>query len=253
MTQKLENSIANGYEFKLGDYISRGFDIFKSNMGGYIGYAILYFFIALVMALIPGINLISSLFSSSFIFGYFLVSNSISAQGIIPPFGTFFNGFNHIGKLIVITLITLVAVIAAFLPFLFSVGTGIFGLAATTNGSAVWDSVKSMLPLLIGGLLVVTYLSISWSFAGMIAVFHNMEAWAAMEKSRKVISKNWFMMLLFAIVLGFINLGGALCLGIGLLFTVPLSYCAMYAAFEDIAGVHEETSSIDDAIESIGS
>jgi hypothetical protein len=36
MSQKLANSLANGYEVKIGDYISRGYEIFKANMGSFI-------------------------------------------------------------------------------------------------------------------------------------------------------------------------------------------------------------------------
>ena len=46
ISKKIENHLANGYEVKIGDYISRGYDIFKSNMDAYIGYTVLYFAIS---------------------------------------------------------------------------------------------------------------------------------------------------------------------------------------------------------------
>jgi len=58
-----------------------------------------------------------------------------------------------------------------------------------------------------------------------------------METSRKLVGKEWFSIFGFLFVLVCINMLGAMALGIGLLFTVPFSYCAIYAAFDDIIGV----------------
>lgn len=64
-----------------------------------------------------------------------------------------------------------------------------------------------------------------------------MDFWEAMEASRKIVSKEWFSIFGFIIVLGLINLCGFLCLGVGLLFTVPMTSCAAYAAYADVVGV----------------
>jgi ABC-type antimicrobial peptide transport system permease subunit len=61
-----------------------------------------------------------------------------------------------------------------------------------------------------------------------------------MEYSRKLVTKNWWQFFGLAIVLGLINVLGALVLGIGLLVTIPASGLAVYAAFESIVGLPEE-------------
>ena len=90
----------------------------------------------------------------------------------------------------------------------------------------------AMFLLIIPGI----YLAVAFSFASMIIVFANKEFWPALDASRKIITKKWFSFLGFFIVLGLINVLGAIALGIGLLFTIPITYCAIYAAYENIIG-----------------
>lgn len=241
MSQKLANSLANGYEVKIGDYISRGYEILKANMGSFIGYTVLYFAITMVINFIPFLNILGSLIvSPCLVFGFYLVANVISKQNANPPFNTFFNGFNYIAKLIVITLITFVVIMICFMPFIISVGVSIFTLQDSDN-EEIWNAILAgPLPILAIGFLIMIYFSISWAFSSMVAVFHNKESWASMEISRKVVGKNWFMILLFLFVVGIIIGAGMLVLGIGIIFTLPLGMCSIYAAFEDIFGLPAE-------------
>jgi hypothetical protein len=252
MSQKLQDHLANGYDVKISEYLSRGMEIFKANMGAYIGYSVLYGLIAIVCGVIPLVSIISPIIiTPCLLFGFHLVSNQISQKNKIPEFGTFFQGFNHIGKLAVISLITILCILICFLPFLFSVG---FAFLTNMNNTAEMFStiMSGPLPILFVGFLVLIYLTISWSFAGLIAVFHNKEAWASMEISRKLVGKNWFMIMLFFLVIGIINFIGALFLLLGLLFTVPFGICCVYAAYEDIAGLEQKETQTDE-INQIGS
>ena len=252
MSQKLQNHLANGYEVKIGDYISRGWEIFKANMGGYIGFTLLFGLISITCNFIPFVNIVAGIIITPCLqFGFHLVSNQISEKRVTPEFGTFFNGFQHIGKLAIIALITGLIVLACLIPTFISMGVS--ALSNLKDSTAMLTSLlSSSLPLLIIGGLVILYFVVSWSFAGLIAVFHNKEAWASMEISRKLVSKNWFMILLLIIVIGIINLFGILLLGIGAFFTVPLGICSLYAAYEDIAG-NDQSQKAEDEINQIGS
>ena len=241
MSQKLQNHLANGYEVKIGDYISRGFEIMKTNIGAYIGYTVLYFAISFIVNFIPFLNIISSLvISPCLIFGFHLVSKQISQNKGIPIFNTFFNGFNFAGKLIVISIIMFVVFLVCMMPFLISVGVSIFALRNSDSAEIFAAILAGPLPILGIGLAVMIYFGVSWTFSSLVAVFNNKESWAAMEISRKVVGKNWFMIFLFLIVVGIIVAAGVLLMGIGLIFTLPLGLCSLYAAFEDIFGLPEE-------------
>ena len=61
-----------------------------------------------------------------------------------------------------------------------------------------------------------------------------MPAWDAMETSRKIISKQWGIFALFYFLVSIISVSGVLIFGIGILYTLPLGACILYASFEDI-------------------
>ena len=82
------------------------------------------------------------------------------------------------------------------------------------------------------------YLSIAYTFALFFILFGNSEVWEAMELSRKLVHREWFSVFMLVLALGVVNILGALAFGVGLLFTIPVSYCALYAAFDDIVGVN---------------
>jgi uncharacterized membrane protein len=52
-----------------------------------------------------------------------------------------------------------------------------------------------------------------------------------MKKSRLVAKGNWINLILLFIVLGLIQILGAICLGIGLLVTIPVGHVALYFAY----------------------
>lgn len=263
MTQKLQNSIANGYSVNIGAYLSRGLDIMKQNMGGYIGYAFLGGFISLIVNFIPLLNIFGSIIiTPCLLFGYHLVSHAISANRVIPPFGEFFGGFNKFGKIVVVTLLSAVVYIILFLPFIFVVGTGvissIFSASSSGNPTAVTEAMAGLFGgsaaiILMITILAMVYISVSLMFAMLIAVFHNEEPVNALKLSWKVINKNWFMWFAFAILFGLIVGFSILLLFVGLFFAFPFYYCSIYAAFEDVCGVPEIDGNYYKDINSIGS
>ena len=84
-------------------------------------------------------------------------------------------------------------------------------------------------------------------FAILFVLDKRMNFWPALEASRKLISKKWFSFLGLAVLLVLTNLGGAFALGIGLLVTIPWTYCIIVAAFEDIVGLNGVNSHPEDS------
>jgi hypothetical protein len=63
-----------------------------------------------------------------------------------------------------------------------------------------------------------------------------LEFWAAMELSRKVVSKHWWKFLWFHLVLLLIYLAGYLCCYVGIFIAMPLCSAALAWAYQDIFG-----------------
>jgi hypothetical protein len=133
----------------------------------------------------------------------FLIVAFYLAGGKDIIFDNFFEGFRHFAGLFLFTLIS------GLLIFL------------------------GCLALLIPGV----YLAVGYIFTPFYIIFAKKDFWDAMESSRKLVHREWLSIFAFVLVLILVNILGALVFGIGLLFTVPLSYCALYAAFDDIIGV----------------
>jgi uncharacterized membrane protein len=91
------------------------------------------------------------------------------------------------------------------------------------------------------GLLILIlpgiYLAISYLFAHFFVWFYDREPLEALRLSRKTVGGNFGQILLLSLVLAGINLLGLLAFGVGLLLSLPFSYCVIYATFDDIIGI----------------
>ncbi len=83
-------------------------------------------------------------------------------------------------------------------------------------------------------LIPAMYLSISWMFALPLIVDKRMAFWPAMAMSRQVVSRHWWSVFGFFIIVGLINLAGILACCAGFFVTFPISLGAMMYAYEDI-------------------
>ena len=196
--EKAEQLIQKGYQTDAGKYISRGWEIFTKDMGLFIGYTVVMILISVVAGIIPFGSL---LVTGPLTAGFFIVAHKIN-RGEEREFGTFFKGFDFFVQLLLYTLISGIFIFLGFLA------------------------------LLVPGI----YLAVAYSFAVPFIVFGRMEFWDGMEFSRKLITRKWWNLFGFMLMLVLINILGTLALVVGLLFTIPLTYCAIYAAFDDIVG-----------------
>ena len=80
------------------------------------------------------------------------------------------------------------------------------------------------------------YLAVAWQLTLPIIIDKRLGFWDAMEVSRKVVTKSWWMLFLFAIVCWLINFGGLLLCGIGFFVTWPWTMIALTFLYEDIFG-----------------
>ncbi len=156
--------------------------------------------------LYTGLNLVvwpigGFLFAGPLTAGFFLVAHRIN-RGNSVIFDYFFDGFKRFIPLFLVVPVS---------ALLVSIGFALF---------------------IIPGI----YLAVVYSFAMFFIIFGNANFWESMELSRKLVNKEWFNVFLLTLVLGLLNFFGALAFGVGLLFSIPIGFCALYAAFDDIIG-----------------
>lgn len=208
LQEKVQELTINGYEFKLGDYISEGYEIFKREGWLFAGFCMVAGLITMIASFIPLAGGILQIVIAAIVnLGYYHVAHKIR-KGETVEFNDFFQPFKAFGD------IAGVAIVVGLL------------------------SVVGVLLLIIPGI----YLAIAWTFAAPIVFFFKTPMWESMEASRKVITKRWWWFFLFGICLAFINILGAMCLVVGLFITIPLTHLAFYAAFNDIFKPEQEIS-----------
>jgi len=199
----LEPSPARTQEsLPLGDYFKTGWGLFKQYPGGFVGFCLLNLVIQGALNGISYAGVVASVAITSPLFmGNFIVSAKL-LQGQTPEFRDFFAGFQYFLPLLLLSLIA---------GLFIGIGT---------------------ILLIIPGV----YLAVAYLFASYLVVDRRLDFWPAMELSRRTINPRWFGYFAFMLLLALLNLAGALLLGLGLLVTIPLSFCAVTAAFADLFG-----------------
>ncbi len=91
--------------------------------------------------------------------------------------------------------------------------------------------------LLIPGI----YLSIAYCLATPLIADKNLSFWSAMETSRKAVTQKWFTVFGIIFLILIINIIASIPLGIGLIWSMPMSFIAMGIIYRNMFGV-ESTS-----------
>lgn len=92
----------------------------------------------------------------------------------------------------------------------------------------------------LGFLLLILpgiYLTIAYLLAIPLVIERGLSPWQAMEASRKAISQHWFKVFGWLITLGLIILVSALPLGIGLIWSLPMTFISSGILYRIIFGV----------------
>jgi len=195
--------VDNGYEFDSSRYIKEGYELFKKNIGGFVGFFSIYMAVFIGLSYLAGdyASIFTNLLQPALTAGLLLVANEIY-RGKTVSFAKFFDGFKFYLSLLLLSVVSGIIIV---IGIIFLIVPGI-------------------------------YLAVSYSFAQYFIIFLGYDFWPAMELSRKIISKNWWNFLGFLLLLFLINLAGICACGVGVLFTGPATVCMTYIAFEDIIG-----------------
>lgn len=233
LPNSIQRVIDEGYSFQMGEYLSRGWQILQKNMGNFVAFVLVYLLIQVLFAFIPMIGTIAGIIiNPALAVGPFIVADKL-AHDRPTTFNDFFKGMDKFGNLLLTYIVQALVIVGACIPgivLLFMGGISMMSAGGLENvGSMFWIGVLLTL-------IPAVYLGVSYSLSNQFVWFYDLGAWEAMEASRKVVGKNWISFLGFFIVLGLIALAGLIALGIGLLFAIPVIWCAIYATFAAITG-----------------
>lgn len=248
--KKVEKLINEGYEFEFGDYLSEGWRLLSDNAGTFIAYTLVSLIITIICMIIPVVGWLALAFvvGPALFAGYFYMAQEADLTGNVEV-STGFKGFKQLGKIIPVWLLIGLITIISYLPYLAAVGPDIFSWFQEFRADPL-DASDPPNGGIFGLLsLIPYYFKISYLFAIPLVIFRDMDAWEAMEASRKIIGKKWFIFLAFYFLTSMMAGIGFILFFIGLFFTIALSFTPLYAAFEDIVGTGNEEEDYEDDLD----
>jgi uncharacterized membrane protein len=243
------------YELDIGGCVSSGWSLVKENFGTLFVPVLIYFLIEMAVGVLGKIPFIGSIFSIAnlFITGplmagvFYIFIRAIRNES--AELGTMFAGFRSgYWQLFLGYLVPALAYLACLLPFLviyFIKVIPILSQLQHTNPNDMQNALPQIMPALKGVLwtslpilfvcmIPVIYLTVNWQFTLPLIIDKKMSFWPAMKASWKMVHKHWWHLFGLVVVIGLLNIAGAVACCIGLLFTIPLGFAALMYAYETI-------------------
>lgn len=241
--KSLNELLSNGYETHSVDYIKKGFEIFKQNIGGFIGFLFVAGILQVIISSIPFIKGLSYAIIAPILVGGYIVAKMID-NNETHSFSNFFDGTKNYAHIFLVTLIPslIIAVIMLIVGGWAYFKISYLGIKPHLDFNDL-DSFKSIATATglgaragLAGIISIV-ISVLFLFAPLLVVFSKFDAIKALDISRKIVAKKFINWVGFLFLIGIFNAAGAICLLIGLLVTIPSSICAMYVAYNEVIGL----------------
>lgn len=241
----VEKSIREGYRFNLSQYLAEGFELYKKDMGSFVGYGLLIIAIVVLSKFMPVIGYVIGLVLTPLYAGYYVVADRIRSRKPYV-FTDFFGGFERAFDLIIASIAKIFILSLIIAPFIAFIGYNAFQeitakYVLPLNPTQFFEIIKILVPTLtVFGVLTVLLIPFILWVDPIIVFSKSTKPIDALKQSYRLTMKNYFPILSFTLAIGFINFLGAFFFGVFLLLTIPLTYCIVYAAFNDISEMFGE-------------
>ena len=223
--------VADDYELDLGDCISRAWALVKSDFWPIVGVS------TLVVFALGAINQIFGLITNPII-NQMVASHNFSVHGILIV----------LGVSMISTPVSTIFMAGLFKYYLkrirgesAGVGDAFSGFGPQTGQLILLSLVQTTL-VLVGCLFCLIpgiYLSVAWYFALPLVIDRGLGFWDAMQLSRRLVNKHWFIVFAAMLVFGLLAMLGIIGCGIGILVTLPIGMIALMYAYETIFGAQK--------------
>ncbi len=195
--------LARDYDVRIGDCVGRSWDMLQKNFWLLVGATFLVMLIAGAMGAVRILGPIVSMLLGGVLNGGLYYLYLKVKRGEPATVGDAFAGFS-----------------LAFVPLMLA---GLISGLLTAVG---------LVCCLVPGI----YLGVAWIFTLLLVVDRKLDFWPAMELSRKVVTRHWWVIFGLLLVNILIILGGVLACGIGIFVAVPITIGSLIFAYEDIFG-----------------
>lgn len=219
----VENKINHGYEFRFGDYITGGFEIFQKEWFNFTLYGIVStFIIGLSSFTLIGLPLL--VFPT--LLGFSVAADKVE-NGEKLNFSDFFGAFKNIGQHFIVGLVYALGYLIIFIPYFFLVFGGVFSLFDDSSLFAIF--LGSYMFVVIILVLALYLAQVLLFFTPFLIHYGNYSAVEAIKTSVNLSKKNFWWQLLFVIVIGIISGIGQYACIIGIFVSIPIAALMGYS------------------------
>lgn len=224
------NFTAKPINFKLGEYLNKGFELLKKDFGNIF----VAFLCCFVMAIIPFCGMLGA--------GNFYQYLRKLNRGQQASPGEIFN-FDKFMPYFILQLILIGGIIALYIPMaIIMITTG----ALSGGDPSTWIGFVMFPFMLIIYVALVYFILKGFYIPALISLKDVTDIKTAWNASKVMTKDNLLSIFLFSLVVGILSQIGIIACGIGLLATMPFMYVVNYFAYEDaITQIeHDEISEI---------
>ncbi|MFA5620902.1 MAG: hypothetical protein WDA08_11410 [Weeksellaceae bacterium] len=227
----VEEKIQNGYDLKLGESISKGFEIYMKEWLLFSLYALTAFFI-LVVSSITIIGLIFTAYPT--MLGFAIAGEKVE-NGQTLQFSDFFDGYKKTSQLAVLGLIYMGLVLLIIIPY-FGVFFSVFFWENNFDGDFYPGTMFfGFFFVYIFFMMIASYLiQVLLFFAPYLIYFGDYSPVEALKNSFRLGKRNFWWLLLFVFIVGVISQMGAIAIYIGLLATIPAGALISYSMVKNV-------------------
>lgn len=224
----IEKAIAGDYEFTIGGILKEGWEKTKGAKWAIHLAFFWYFLVAIAFVVLAQIATVT------------LIANMQNPDIVIAA---------TIGQQLLLNLILMPIVVGIFmLGIKRSVDAPMESVSIfdyfNKTGTILITMIMAYVLVFIGFVLLIVpgiYLSIAYFMAMPLVVEKDMSPWQALETSRKALTKRWFSFFFLNLVIGLILVISAIPLGIGWIWTLPMTFVCYGVLYRNMFGVEGKT------------
>jgi uncharacterized membrane protein len=214
-----------GYQWLL-----RGWGMFRTAPGTWIGIAVAFMAVVMIVGMIPVLNIGVNLLIPVFIGGISIGCRAIeNGDGI--RFEHLFAGFSRqCGALLLVGLLYLLALaVIAIVIGLVATVSGVFAFAGAGHAASL-----TVIVSVLAMILVFAPLAMAVWLAPPLVVFHEFSAYQAIKTSLLVALRNFPPFLVYGLLVLLASVVASLPLLLGWLVLLPVLYASLYTAYRDL-------------------
>jgi len=215
-------------------WIKNGFDLFRQDIGLWIGMVVAYMVVMALLSFAPMPGVLVGLAAPLFTAGFMVAGHHASSNGSMD-FTDMFAGFKK-------QTMTLLVLGLIYIGFVFLIGTIVGSLIIAFGAEDIFLADPETMPdltpeaswIMLFALLMFMPLAMGMWFSPALIMLHNIRAWKAFKLSLLGCLKNIWPLIIYGIIVVTFSILAAIPFGLGFFILVPVVMCSLYVSYRDI-------------------